>query len=169
MFGNVFLVMNNQKKRFYALKTVSRRKIEKYEIQENLLLERKILLTLDHIFILKMIKTFKDSKRLYFLTEFVRGSDLFDVLRELNIVSERDAKFYTSCIILMLEYLHDRDIVYRDLKPENVMIDEEGYPKLIDFGISKILNERTYTIVGTPHYMSPEVITGKGYSFSADY
>jgi cGMP-dependent protein kinase 1 len=169
MFGNVFLVVDKQKRRLYALKTVTRRKVEKYEMQENLILERKILLTLDHVFILKLVKSFKDTKRIYFLTEFVRGSDLFDVLRELSIVSERDAKFYVGCLILILEYVHERDIVYRDLKPENVMIDEEGYPKLIDFGISKILNGRTYTIVGTPHYMAPEVITGKGYSLTADY
>jgi cGMP-dependent protein kinase len=87
----------------------------------------------------------------------------------MNVVTDRDAKFYTACIVIMLEYLHERDIIYRDLKPENVMIDDDGYPKLIDFGISKFLNGRTYTIVGTPHYMAPEVITGKGYSFSADY
>jgi cGMP-dependent protein kinase 1 len=169
MFGNVFLAVDRKKQRLYALKTVSRKKIERYDIQENLILERKILLTLDHVLILKLVKTFKDQKRIYFLTEYVRGLDLFDVLRDLNIVSDSDAKFYTSCLLLMLEYVHDRDIIYRDLKPENVMIDEDGYPKLIDFGISKILNGRTYTIVGTPHYMAPEVIIGKGYSFSADY
>mmetsp|Transcript_3225 Transcript_3225/g.2968 ORF Transcript_3225/g.2968 Transcript_3225/m.2968 type:complete len:145 (+) Transcript_3225:1-435(+) len=65
--------------------------------------------------------------------------------------------------------MHERDIVYRDLKPENIMIDEEGYPKLIDFGTAKIIQGRTYTIVGTPHYMAPEVILGKGYGISADY
>jgi cGMP-dependent protein kinase len=69
----------------------------------------------------------------------------------------------------MFEHLHERDIIYRDLKPENVMIDEEGYPKLIDFGIAKIVQGRTYTVVGTPHYMAPEVIVGKGYSLAADY
>ena len=169
MFGNVFLVVDRCKQRLYALKTVSRKKIERYEIQENLILERKILMALDHVFILKLVKTFKDEKRIYLLTEFVNGSDLFDALRVLNLLTDKDAKFYTSCLILILEYLHDREIIYRDLKPENVMIDDVGYPKLIDFGISKIINGRTYTIVGTPHYMAPEVITGKGYSFLSDY
>ena len=70
----------------------------------------------------------------------------------------------------ILEYLHERRIIFRDLKPENVMIDHEGYPKLIDFGTSKILDApRTVTIVGTPHYMAPEMITGKGYSYNVDY
>ena len=169
MFGNVFLAARKDRQALYALKTIHRSKIEKYEIHENLVLERRILLQLDHIFILKLVKTFKDSKRIYFLTEFVRGMDLFDVLRELNLVSDRDSKFYMSCMILILEHLHDRDIIYRDLKPENVMVDEDGYLKLIDFGSAKIVNGRTYTIAGTPHYMAPEVITGKGYGVAADY
>ena len=169
MFGNVFLVARKEKHSLYALKTVDRKKIEKYEIEANLILERKVLLQLDHIFILKLVKTFKDDKRVYFLTEFVRGMDLFDVLRELNLVSDLDSRFYISCMILILEHLHDRDIIYRDLKPENIMVDEEGYLKLIDFGTSKIVNGRTFTIVGTPHYMAPEVIIGKGYGVSADF
>ena len=169
MFGNVFLVLDKTKRRLYALKTVSRKKIQRYEIQENLVLERKILMALDHVMILKLIKTFKDDKRIYLLTEFVKGTDLFDTIRVLNLLTDSDARFYTACMIIVLEYLHDRDIAYRDLKPENVMIDENGYPKLIDFGVAKILNGRTFTVVGTPHYMAPEVITGKGYSFLADY
>ena len=169
MFGNVFLVTDRTRGRLYALKAVSRRKVERYEIQENLILERKILLQLDHMLILKLVRSFKDSKRVYFLTEFVRGLDLFDVLRQLNLVTDRDAKFYTACLILMFEHLHERDIIYRDLKPENVMVDEDGYPKLIDFGIAKIVQGRTYTVVGTPHYMAPEVIVGKGYGLAADY
>jgi cGMP-dependent protein kinase len=69
----------------------------------------------------------------------------------------------------MLKYLHNLNIIYRDLKPENIMIDEHGYPKLIDFGSSKIITGRTYSLLGTPHYMAPEVILGKGYSFKSDY
>ena len=169
MFGNVILVADKNKSKLYALKTVSRKKIEKFEIYENLILERKILLQLDHNFILKLIKTFKDSKRVYFLTEYVHGMDLFDVLRNLNLLNDSFAKFYVGCLILMLEHLHERDIIFRDIKPENIIIDEEGYPKLIDFGIAKIVLGRTYTVVGTPHYTAPEVILGKGYGFAVDY
>lgn len=169
MFGNVFLAVHREKGHLYALKTVDRVKIDRYEIQENLVLERKILLQLDHTLILKLVRTFKDNKRVYFLTEFVRGMDLFDVLRQLNLVTDKDAKFYAGSLIVILEHLHERDIIYRDLKPENVMVDEDGYTKLIDFGTAKIVNGRTYTIVGTPHYMAPEVIVGKGYSVAVDY
>jgi cGMP-dependent protein kinase len=95
--------------------------------------------------------------------------DLFDVIRRLHLLKECDAKFYIGCIVGIIEHLHERDIVYSDLKPENIVVDAQGYPKLIDFGTAKVINGRTYTIVGTPHYMAPEIVTGQGYGLSADY
>jgi cGMP-dependent protein kinase len=169
MFGNVFLTVHRQKRKLYALKTVDRRKIAAYEIEENVVLERKILLQLDHVLIMKLVKTFKDSKRLYFLLEYIEGMDLFDVLRKLGLLKECDARFYIACIFIILEHLHERGIIYRDLKPENMVVDVDGYPKLIDFGTAKFVNGRTYTIVGTPHYMAPEIVTSHGYSLAADY
>lgn len=169
MFGNVFLAVHKDYKTNYALKTVQRPKIHAFQIYDNLVLERKILLELDHPLIMKLVKTFKDPERIYFLTEYVRGQDLFDVLRALNLLNNENSKFYAGCILLMLEHLHERNIIYRDLKPENIMVDEYGYPKLIDFGTAKQIESRTYTVVGTPHYMAPEVIVGKGYGLAADY
>ena len=169
MFGNVFLTVHKLKRKLYALKTVDRRKITAYEIEENVVLERKILLQLDHVLIMKLVKTFKDSKRLYFLLEYIEGMDLFDVLRKLGLLKECDARFYIACILVILEHLHERGIIYRDLKPENMVVDINGYPKLIDFGTAKFVNGRTYTIVGTPHYMAPEIVTSHGYSLAADY
>ena len=168
-FGTVYLVVDNIKHRLYALKTVTKRKVQAFKIQDHLLLEKNVLLSLDHSFVLKLIKTFKDTNRIYFLTEYVKGLDLFDVIRISDLFSEQNAKFYISTIIIILEYLHKREIVFRDLKPENVIIDSEGYPKLIDFGAAKFIDHRTYTITGTPHYMAPEIILGYGYSCSADY
>jgi cGMP-dependent protein kinase len=111
----------------------------------------------------------KDEERIYFLTEHVQGCDLFDAIRAMGLLSDADCKFHVACLILILEHLHERDIVYRDLKPENIMIDDQGYPKLIDFGTAKVIDRRTYTIVGTPHYMAPEIIIGKGYDTKVDY
>jgi cGMP-dependent protein kinase len=124
MFGCVFLVVHRVKKSLYALKTVQRKKIRIFDIVENLLLERRLLLQIDHIFIMKLVKTFKDDKRIYFLTELVNGQDLFDVIRVLGLLKENECKFYAACLMVILEHLHDRGIVYRDLKPENVMVDE---------------------------------------------
>ena len=169
MLGEVYLTTSLKNNHLYALKCIDRHKIDNSKIQDNLMLERKILMQIDHCFILKLIKTFKDCKRVYFLLEYVRGADMFDVIRELGLLSSEDARFYTCCLLIILEHLHEREIVYRDLKPENVMTDEDGYPKLIDFGTAKIVVGRTYTMIGTPHYMAPEVIMGKGYNVNADY
>jgi cGMP-dependent protein kinase len=168
MFGCVFLVVHKVKKSLYAFKAVQRRKIRMFDIAENLQLERRLLLQVDHIFIMKLVKTFKDDKHVYFLTELVNGQDLFDVIRVLGLLKESECKFYSACLLLILEHLHEKGIVYRDLKPENVMVDDQGYPKLIDFGTAKLISGRTFTIVGTPHYMAPEVVLGKGYGLPAD-
>ncbi|OMJ84662.1 hypothetical protein SteCoe_14181 [Stentor coeruleus] len=168
MFGCVYLTAHKEKETQYALKTVTRQKIASFDIFDNVILERKILLQLDHCMIVKLIKTFKDNLRLYFLMEYVRGMDLFDVLTFLGKLSQKNGAFYTACLVLIIENLHEREIVYRDLKPENVMVDEEGYLKLIDFGTAKFVTGKTYTTVGTPHYMAPEVITGSGYTQTAD-
>lgn len=168
-YGNIFLVVHKQNKSLYALKCVDKKKVEAFEIEENLILERKIMLQIDHILISKLIKTFTDSKRVYFLLEFIRGNNLFDVLWKLDAVTVADAKFYTACIISMLEHLHERDIVYRDLHPKNIVIDDEGYPKLVDFGSAKCIKGRTYTTMGNPHYMAPEIILGHGYTIAVDY
>ena len=169
MFGNVFLTVHKKNNMLYALKAIDRKKILAYEIQDNIVLERKILLELDHVFIMKLVRTFKDEYRIYFLLEFINGMDLFDVIRELGLVSDIDSKFYAACLVTILEHLHERDIIYRDLKPENIVVDQQGYLKLIDFGTCKIFKGRTFTIVGTPHYMAPEVIIGHGYNHSVDY
>ena len=74
-------------------------------------------------------------------------------------------------MILSIEYLHSLHIIYRDIKPENIMVDLDGYAKLIDMGTAKRLtveNLRTFTIIGTPHYLAPEIIQGRGYSFPVD-
>ena len=169
MFGQVFLVYHSSTNFLYALKTVSKQKTELYEVHENLILERKVLLNIDHPMIIKLVKTFKDQQRVYFLMEYVQGIDLFDALREMNILTTEKAKFYVGCLLLILEHLHEREIIYRDLKPENIMVDFQGYLKLIDFGTAKMIKNRTYTMIGTPHYMAPEIIKGTGYSFPADY
>eukprot|EP00330_Aristerostoma_sp_ATCC50986_P009572 CAMPEP_0114603228 /NCGR_PEP_ID=MMETSP0125-20121206/25661_1 /TAXON_ID=485358 ORGANISM="Aristerostoma sp., Strain ATCC 50986" /NCGR_SAMPLE_ID=MMETSP0125 /ASSEMBLY_ACC=CAM_ASM_000245 /LENGTH=168 /DNA_ID=CAMNT_0001813875 /DNA_START=1482 /DNA_END=1988 /DNA_ORIENTATION=- len=120
------------------------------------------------------VKSYQDENYIYFLLEFIKGMELFDVIRELGIAKSDDVKFYVGSMFLTMEHLHNQNIIYRDLKPENVIVDEQGYLKLIDMGTAKVLTneatagKRTYTIIGTPHYMAPEVMAGKGYTFSAD-
>ena len=173
MFGKVVLVRTAATSNYYALKAISRRKVEKYAIQEHLLvgskqLEKQIMLHIDHPSVIKLVKTYKDTKRVYFLLEYVHGLELSVILRHVGLLSDTDALFYTASLIYVLQYLHERDIIYRDLKPDNVMVDASGYIKMIDFGTAKMVQGRTYTLVGTPHYMAPEVIIGKGYGKTAD-
>lgn len=123
-------------------------------------------------FLLRFYRSFKDSSFIYFLTEYIKGCELFDTIREIGLLSRTIAKFYIASLMLCIEYLHIRNIIYRDLKPENVMVESDGYLRLIDMGTAKQLKQnsgfRTFTIIGTPHYMAPEVMQGKGYSFSVD-
>ena len=123
---------------------------------------------IDHQMIVKLIRTFKDPKRIYFLLEYVHGLELSIIMRSVGAVNGADAHFYIGSMLLILQYLHERDIIYRDLKPDNVMVDISGYIKLIDFGTAKQVQNRTFTLLGTPHYMAPEVIIGKGYNKNAD-
>ena len=169
MYGNVFLCVHKDKKSLYALKSVTRQKIAAYEIYENMLLEKNILMTLDHLMIVKLVKTFKDNLRVYFLMEFIKGIDLFELQCKIPVFNPEDVRFYIEILVLIVNFLHSNDIIYRDLKPENILVDEEGYLKLIDFGSAKIVKGKTYTTVGSPHYMAPEIMMGTGYSASADW
>ena len=169
MFGEVCLVQEQQSGKRYALKSVLRKTIQQYRLATSLKNEREALSQLIHPFIVPFYCSYKDDLKLHLLMEYVEGVDLFTGIREIGLLSETDAQFYVGCLILVLEYVHERDVLYRDLKPENVMLDGMGYPRLVDFGSAKWTMERTYTVAGTPHYMAPEVITGKGYSSAVDY
>lgn len=90
-----------------------------------------------------------------------------------DLLSNDESQFYIGSMLLAIEYLHKLNIVYRDIKPENIMIDEKGYLKLIDMGTAKILKSKnginkTFTLLGTPHYMAPEILKGKGYGLQVD-
>jgi hypothetical protein len=168
-FGSVWKVMSAKNKTLYALKMVSRKKIIEYDIEQNIKDEKKILARIDHPFIMKLVKYYEEEHKIFFLTELVKGDDLFNALNILNILDKNQGLFYFGSLLLITEYLHLRNILYRDFKPENIMIDDTGYLKLIDFGAAKIIKGRTHTIIGTPSYTAPEVYIGEGYSYTSDY
>jgi len=167
-YGVVKLVEHKSTNTKYALKCISRAQAVKNRQQEALALEREILLENDHPFIVKVVRTCKDRRYLYFFTEVAIGGELYDAIRQIGLLTRTQAQFYTGSLVLALESLHERNIAYRDLKPENVMLDSQGYIKLIDFGCALKLRGITFSLVGTPHYMAPEVILGKGYGTSCD-
>ncbi|CAK9060930.1 unnamed protein product [Durusdinium trenchii] len=168
-YGIVRLVEHQSTGARYALKCISRNEAVARRQQASICAEREILTDVDHPFILKLVRTFKDHRNVYFLTEFVTGGELFNAIRSLGILSGVQARFYTGSLILALQALHEKKIIYRDLKPENVLLDNYGYIKLIDFGCAVRFDQGSHrSLVGTPHYMAPEVILGKEYHFSCD-
>ena len=128
----------------------------------------------DHPFIMGLEYAFQDSQRLYLIMEFVNGGELFYHLRQSKGGFQEDrARFYAAEIVSALEYLHKSGVVYRDLKPENVLVDNEGHIRLTDFGLSKAglerNNDRTESFCGTPEYLAPEIIRDKQYGYSVDW
>lgn len=168
-YGDVFLVSSTKNSYNYAIKSISKPKVIKESLQENLDLEKKVLLQIDHPFIMKLVKTLKDESNIYFLLELIHGKELFDVIRDIGMLNHDETKFYAAMMMLAVDFLHSKNIVYRDIKPENVLIAPNGFMKLIDFGTVNIVHDRCSTIIGTPHYMAPEVILGEGYTFSVDF
>jgi len=124
----------------------------------------------EHPFILKLVRTFETDGSLYILTELVTGGQMYEQIKGMGSMGQRQAQFYIGSVVLMLEALHERSICYRDLKPENLMLDGQGYVKLVDFGLAKKMagSSRTFTIAGTVYYMAPEIIKGKGYGLEVD-
>ena len=168
-YGSVSLVMNKKTKFPYAIKAICKNLIIKDDLAENILLEKNIILKIDHPFIVKLVKSLKDENNIYFLLEYVKGKELFEVIRDIGYLSKEQTNFYIASIMTAINYLHERKIIYRDIKPENIMVIKNGYLKLIDFGTAKEIEDRTKTIIGTPHYMAPEVILGREYSFPVDF
>ena len=168
-YGNVSLVKSSKNKFFYAIKNISCKQILYSQLHANLELERSILVKIDHPFIVKLVKTMKDKNYVYFLMDYIKGKELFDVIRDIGLLNKFQTQFYGASIMLAVQYLHERKFIYRDIKPENIMVLGNGFIKLIDFGTAKAINDKTKTIIGTPHYMAPEVILGEGYSFKVDF
>jgi serine/threonine protein kinase len=113
--------------------------------------------------------SFQDSTNLYLCLEFLAGGEVFSHLRTLGTFDVDVTRFYASEILLVLQALHSNGIVYRDLKPENLVFSCDGHIKFIDFGFAKRITDRTYTLCGTPEYLAPEVVRGEGASFSSDW
>jgi protein kinase X len=103
------------------------------------------------------------------LLDYVCGGELFSYLRNAGRFCTSTANFYTAEIVLALEYLHSQSVVYRDLKPENLLLDKDGHLKITDFGFAKKLTDRTWTLCGTPEYLAPEIIQSKGHNKAVDW
>lgn len=122
--------------------------------------ERKVLEQLSHTFLIKLHWAFQSNHELFFVTDICTGGELFYHMRQQRRFSEKLSKFYMCEILLGFQYLHDHDIVYRDVKPENFLVDMDGHIKIADFGLSRVIrqDELSHTFCGSPEYLSPEML-----------
>ncbi|XP_031728956.1 cGMP-dependent protein kinase 2 isoform X2 [Anarrhichthys ocellatus] len=169
-FGRVELVKLKNEDTTFALKCIKKKHIVDTRQQEHIYSEKNILQQTNSVFIIRLFRTFRDDKFVYLLLEACLGGELWTVLRDMSYFDEPTARFCTGCALEAFDYLHTMGIVYRDLKPENLLLDAEGYVKMADFGFAKRigLGKKTWTFCGTPEYVAPEVIMNKGHDFGAD-
>uniref|UniRef100_A0A8C1RQ65 cGMP-dependent protein kinase n=1 Tax=Cyprinus carpio TaxID=7962 RepID=A0A8C1RQ65_CYPCA len=171
-FGRVELVqLKTEETKTFAMKILKKRHIVDTRQQEHIRSEKQIMQEAHSDFIVRLYRTFKDSKYLYMLMEACLGGELWTILRDRGSFEDSTTRFYTGCVVEAFAYLHSKGIIYRDLKPENLILDHRGYAKLVDFGFAKKIGfgKKTWTFCGTPEYVAPEIILNKGHDISADY
>lgn len=168
-FGRVHLVRSQHNSRSYAIKVLSKERVIKMKQVEHTNSEREMLERVRHPFLVNLWGTFKDSKNLYMVMDFVAGGELFSLLRKSQRFPDPVAKFFAAEVALALDYLHSLDIIYRDLKPENILLGADGHIKVTDFGFAKHVPDITWTLCGTPDYLAPEIVQSRGYNKSVDW
>lgn len=172
-FGKVIQVRKKDNGKIYAMKVLNKKTILERNELEHTKAEKNILQKLVHPFLVNLNYSFQTSDKLYFIMDYVNGGELFFHLQKDKKFSEDRVRFYCAEIVCGLEYLHANGVLYRDLKPENLLLTEDGHICMTDFGISKegLLSDddRTSTFCGTPEYLAPEVLEGNGYGKAVDW
>ena len=187
-FAKVVLVRKKDDGKLYAIKILKKDHIIKRKQVEHTITERAVLRFTRHPFIVQLHYAFQTSERLFFVLDYCSGGELFFHLGKAGEFREPVARFYTAELVLALSHLHSKGVVYRDLKPENVLLDNAGHVLIADFGLSKVLDQtalkkkddtvqrlkqmdtqQTYSFCGTPEYLAPEILTRSGHGTGVDW
>ncbi|KAE8588055.1 hypothetical protein XENTR_v10022314 [Xenopus tropicalis] len=173
-FGKVYLAEHKKTQNMVAIKAMNKADIHKNQMLKSLLLEKNIMKFVQiqrTPFVMGLISAFQSEHRVFFSMELATGGDLESVIKK-GAISHSSAVFYSACIVLGIQFLHENGIVHRDLKPANVLIDKDGYAKISDFGLSIAGIGYGCTMnqpVGTPLYKAPEVYEARPYTRSVDW
>jgi serine/threonine protein kinase len=169
-YGKVLLCQKLDTKELYAVKTIQKKRLHETGKSEGAIAERNIMMKAHHPFIVNLCFAFQTPSKYYLGLEYAPGGELFYHMDKMGVIQIDDARLYVAEIGLALSYLHSIGIIYRDLKPENVLLDAGGHIKLTDFGLSKALvdSESTSTFCGTSEYLAPEVVLQMPYSYPVD-
>lgn len=170
-FSKIILVKKKDTEKYYAMKTLKKSLLSKKKKENYITNEKNTLKKItDNNFLIKHYWTFQTKKKLHFILEYCPGGDLSNLLEKKRKLTISQTRFYTSQIILALEHLHKKDILYRSLKPESILINKKGYIKLTDFTISRSVEKNeAKTICGNIDYLAPEILVKQGYGKEVDF
>jgi len=172
-FGKVFLVRHIGEGAIYAMKVLKKENIVKRNQVEHTRTERSVLGYVRHPFVVGLHAAFQTREKLFFVLDYCAGGELFCHLQKLGKFAEPRARFYTAELVLALAHVHALGVVYRDLKPENVLLDARGHVRLTDFGLSKegvtAHAKGAHSFCGTPEYLAPEILARRGHGRAVDW
>lgn len=168
-FGRIRLVKKKSDEKYYAVKILVKKDVIESGKVEDVLKEKRILQAINFPFIVNINCWFQDNSYLYMVMEYVCGGNLCSHIEKMLLLPEYHAKFYASQVVLALEYLHNVNVIHRDLKLDNLVIDQHGYLKVTDFGLAELIEVNTSGFCGTPTYMAPEIIEHKRYNKAVDW
>jgi len=169
-FGTVELWEHQQTGETYALKGLSKGYVVKTGMQDSVMNEKNILIMTNSSFITKLWETYNGTQTLYFLLEPCLGGELYATYNRKGLHGmEKHCRYYAAGVVYAFEHLHERRIIYRDLKPENLLLTEQGHIKLTDMGLAKFVIGKTFTTCGTPDYFAPELIASTGHTNAVDW
>ncbi|XP_071477985.1 RAC-gamma serine/threonine-protein kinase-like [Diadema antillarum] len=171
-FGKVIQVREKKTSELFAIKVLKKEVIVQKDEVAHTLTENRVLQKTSHPFLTSLKYSFQTSDRLCFVMEYVNGGELFFHLSRERLFTEDRTRFYGAEIVSALAYLHEQDVIYRDLKLENLLLDQEGHIKITDFGLCKegiSYGDMTKTFCGTPEYLAPEILEDNDYGRAVDW